>query len=105
MPLGRSSCRRSYCASTTLSIFHVGMKSRAAIQPEAEGTLTLSLMCLGELHGRELDSIIRWGRVRNAHHALPDVSRASDRKNSTPPNGRRLLHPSHVRRNEMRAVT
>jgi hypothetical protein len=58
MPLGRSSCRPSCCASTTLSIFHVGMKSRAPIQPEAEGTLTFSLWVWGNCMGESGDAFI-----------------------------------------------
>src|SRR5262245_40431660 len=35
---------------------------------------------------------------------LPRTSRASDQKDSTPPNDRRLLHPSQVRRYEISAI-
>jgi hypothetical protein len=52
------------CASTTLSIFHAGMKGRARIQPEAGTTLAL-LMALGELHGRNLASAFMRSRVHN----------------------------------------
>src|SRR5262249_36156485 len=39
--------------------------------------------------------------VMNSRRFTARSSRASDWKDSTPPNGRRQLHPSHVRRNEM----
>jgi hypothetical protein len=53
------------CASTTHSIFHAGLKSRAQIRPEAWGTLPFAHGFGGELHGRKLDPVLMWGRVHN----------------------------------------
>src|SRR5439155_4868237 len=53
------------CASTTLSIFHAGMKGRARIQPRRERTLAFAHGLWGDLDGRNLASALMRSRVHN----------------------------------------